>query len=58
MVRGWETYSLWYKAAFRHDAKFVVADRHGQYPAAAFERHFGRPAGTYQVAKLVGRLDL
>jgi hypothetical protein len=49
VVRGWETYSSWYTAS-RHDARFVVADRGGRYSAAAFERHFGRPAGTYQVA--------
>ena len=49
VVRGWETYSLWYEAS-RHDARFVVADRDGRYSAAAFERHFGRPVGTYQVA--------
>ena len=48
-VPGWETDSLWYLAS-RHDARFVVADLHGRYPAAAFERHFGRPAGTYRVA--------
>ena len=28
----------------------MVADRDGRYSAAAFERHFGRPVGTYQVA--------
>jgi hypothetical protein len=49
VIRGWETYSLWYEAS-RHDARFVVADRDGRYSAAAFERHFGRPVGTYQVA--------
>ena len=46
----WETNALWYNAS-RYDARFVVADDHlGRYPAAAFERHFGRPVATYRVA--------
>jgi hypothetical protein len=49
LVPGWETNFLWYSPS-RHDARFVVADRDGRYPAAAFERHFGRPAATYRVA--------
>jgi len=49
LVPGWETNLLWYNAS-RHDARFVVADRDGRYPASAFERHFGKPAATYRVA--------
>jgi hypothetical protein len=49
VVRGWETDLLWYNAS-RHDARFVVADSHGRYSAAAYERHFGMPVATYQVA--------
>ncbi len=49
LVPGWETNYLWYNA-YRHDARFVVADHDGRYPAAAFERHFGRPVATYRVA--------
>ena len=45
----WETNALWYNAS-RYDARFVVADHLGKYPAAAFEQHFGRPAATYRVA--------
>jgi hypothetical protein len=48
LVPGWETNYLWYNA-YRHDARFVVADHDGRYPAAAFERHFGRPVATYRV---------
>ena len=48
-VPYWETNALWYNAS-RYDAAFVVADHLGQYPAATFERHFGRPAATYRVA--------
>jgi hypothetical protein len=48
-VPGWETNFLWYNAS-RYDARFVVADHDGRYPAAAFERHFGRPVAAYRVA--------
>ena len=49
-VPYWETNALWYNAS-RYDARFVVADDHlGRYPAAAFERHFGRPVATDRVA--------
>jgi hypothetical protein len=48
-VPYWETNALWYNAS-RYDAGFVVADHLGQYPAATFERHFGRPVATYRVA--------
>lgn len=48
-VPGWETDFLWYSAS-RHDARFVIADHDGRYPAVAFEQHLGRPAATYQVA--------
>ena len=51
---------MWYNA-YRHDARFVVADHDGRYPAAAFERHFGRPVATYRVASwlvLVYRTNL
>jgi hypothetical protein len=49
-VPYWETNALWYNAS-RYDARFVVADDHlGTYPAAAFERHFGRPVAIYRVA--------
>ena len=49
-VPYWETNALWYNAS-RYDARFVVADDHlGRYPAATFERQFGRPAATYRVA--------
>ena len=49
LVPGWETNLLWYNAS-RHDATFVVADRDGRYPAAAFEKQFGRPVAAYPVA--------
>ncbi len=49
LVPGWETNFLWYNAS-RYDARFVVADRDGRYPAAGFEQHFGRPVATYRVA--------
>ena len=49
-VPYWETNALWYNAS-RYDARFAVADDHlGRYPAATFERQFGRPAATYRVA--------
>ena len=48
-VPYWETNALWYNPS-RYDARFVVADLLGRYPAAAFEQHFGRPAATYRVA--------
>jgi hypothetical protein len=48
-VPYWETNALWYNPS-RYDASFVVADHLGQYPAATFERRFGRPAATYRVA--------
>jgi hypothetical protein len=57
----WEANALWYDAS-RYDARFVVADGPlGTDPAAAFERHFGRPAATYRVASwfvLVYRANL
>jgi hypothetical protein len=59
-VPYWETNALWYNAS-RYDASFVVADHLGKYPAAMFERHFGRPAATYRVASwfvLVYRTNL
>ena len=49
LVPSWETNLLWYTAS-RHDATFVVADRNGRYPAAAFEKQFGRPVAAYPVA--------
>ena len=50
LIPYWETNALWYSAS-RYDARFVVADGHlGKYPAATFERHFGRPVATYRVA--------
>ena len=48
-VPGWETNFLWYNES-RHDARFVIADHDGRYPAGAFERHFGKPVATYRVA--------
>jgi hypothetical protein len=56
----WETNTLWYDPS-RYDARFVVADRDGRYPAAVYERRFGRPVATYQVASwfvLVYRTNL
>ena len=50
LVPYWETNALWYNAS-RYDARFVVADDpRGKYPAATFERHFGKPVATYRVA--------
>jgi len=49
LVPIWETNTLWYNPS-RYDASFVVADRDGRYPAADYERRFGRPVATYQVA--------
>jgi hypothetical protein len=48
-VPGWEANALWYNPS-RYDATFVVADHNGRDSAAAFERHFGKPLATYQVA--------
>ena len=48
-VPYWETNALWYNASL-YDASFVVADHLGKYPAATFERQFGRPVATYRVA--------
>jgi hypothetical protein len=56
----WETNALWFNAS-RYDATFVVADYHGQYPAALFERYLGKPAATHRVASwlvLVYRTNL
>jgi hypothetical protein len=52
LVPIWETNTLWYDPA-RYDARFVVADLDGRYPAAVYERRLGRPAATYQVASWV-----
>jgi hypothetical protein len=52
LVPIWETNTLWYNPA-RYDARFVVADREGRYPAAVYERRLGRPVATYQVASWV-----
>ena len=49
LVPSWETNFLWYNA-YRHDARFVVTDYDGRYPAAAFERHFGTPVAAHRVA--------
>jgi hypothetical protein len=49
LVPAWEDNLLWYRAS-RYDDRFVVADRDGRYPAAAFEQRLGRPAATYAVA--------
>ncbi len=60
LIPYWETNALWYNAS-RYDASFVVADHLGKYPAATFERQFGRPAATYRVASwfvLVYRTNL
>ena len=60
LVPIWETNTLWYNPS-RYDARFVVADRDGRYPAAVYERRFGRPVATYQVASwfvLVYRTNL
>jgi len=48
---GWESNELWYNAS-RYDARFAVADRHGEYSAARFEHFLGKPAATYRVAGL------
>ena len=48
-VPYWEANALWYNAS-RYDASFVVADQLGRFPAATFERYFGRPVATYRVA--------
>jgi hypothetical protein len=47
-VPYWETNALRYNAS-RYDASFVIADHLGMYPAATFERQFGRPVATYRV---------
>jgi hypothetical protein len=51
LVPIWEANAAWYNAS-RYDARFVVADREGKYPVAAF-KHLGRPVATYQVARWV-----
>ena len=60
LVPRWEANLLWYTAS-RHDARFVVADRDGRYPAAVFEKRFGKPVAVYSVASwlvLVYRTNL
>ena len=43
---GYEASKFWYDPS-RHDATFVVAQLHGQYPVSAFEGYFGsRPPPT------------
>ena len=49
LIPVWAANALWYNPS-RYDARFVVADHLGRYPATAYERHFGRPAATYRVA--------
>ncbi len=51
LVPIWEANAAWYNAS-RYDARFVVADREGKYPVAAF-KHLGRPVATYQVARWI-----
>jgi hypothetical protein len=45
----WEEKSSWYDPS-QHDATFVIGDKGGDYLPAQFERCFGRPAATHQVA--------
>jgi hypothetical protein len=49
---GYEASKFWYDPS-RHDARFVVAQARGQYPAAAFEGFFGRPAATHRIGNYV-----
>ena len=51
LVPIWEANAAWYNAS-RYDARFVIADREGKYPVAAF-KHLGRPVATYQVARWI-----
>jgi hypothetical protein len=47
-VPNYEDSTFWYDPA-RHDARFVVAQAHGLYPVAPYERFFGKPAATYVI---------
>jgi len=49
---GYEASKLWYDPSL-HDARFVVAQAHGQYPASAFTGFFGRPAASYRVGNYI-----
>jgi hypothetical protein len=49
---GYEASKLWYDPS-RHDATFVVAQAHFQYPVSAFERFLGRPAATHRVGNYI-----
>jgi hypothetical protein len=51
LVPIWEANAAWYDAS-RYDARFVVADREGKYPVAAF-KHLGRPVATYEVERWI-----
>ena len=48
-VYAWEEKSSWYDPS-QHDATFVIGDSGGDYLPAQFERCFGRPDMTHQVA--------
>jgi hypothetical protein len=52
ILPGYEASKLWYDPSL-HDARFVVAQAHGQYPVAAFEKFLGRPAATHRVGNYV-----
>jgi hypothetical protein len=49
---GYEASKLWYDPSL-HDARFVVAQRHWQYPVSAFVGFFGRPADSYRIGNYV-----
>ncbi len=49
---GYEASKFWYDPS-RHDATFVVAQLHRQYPASAFEGYFGRPAATHRIGNYI-----
>jgi hypothetical protein len=49
---GYEASKFWYDPS-RHDATFVVAQAHFQYPVSAFEGFLGRPASTHRIGNYV-----
>jgi hypothetical protein len=50
VVAGWQVEPSWYNPSL-HDATFVIADPRAGFPAAIFERAFGRPVATHTVGR-------
>lgn len=51
-VPYWETNSQWYESS-QHDARYVIAQSSGRWSPVTYERFFGKPTATYQVAGFV-----